>query len=91
VLLDLIMPGISGKDTFQRLRALAPSVCVVFTSGFASERSVPDLLANGVCGFLHKPFTRNELLEAVERALAGHAAADPAPPAQTVAMLPPGT
>jgi signal transduction histidine kinase/ActR/RegA family two-component response regulator len=69
VLLDLIMPGSSGRDTFLRLRAMDPSARVLFNSGFVAESGIPDLVAAGSCGFLRKPYSRGALLEAVVKAL----------------------
>jgi len=70
VLLDMVMPGLSGKETFRRLRALDPSVRVIISSGFSSDLSITGLMEEGLRGFLHKPFGRSELMKALEAALA---------------------
>lgn len=69
VFLDLVMPGISGKETFQRIKALDPEARIIVASGFSSEGSVSDLQEKGLRVFMHKPFTKNELMEAVTKVL----------------------
>ncbi|WP_005032439.1 ATP-binding protein [Holophaga foetida] len=69
VLLDMVMPGLSGRETFQRLRSLDPEVRVIAASGFANDQSVNDMLAGGLMGFLHKPFGMKSLVEAIRQAL----------------------
>jgi PAS domain S-box-containing protein len=70
VLMDMIMPGIPGREAAQRIRAMDPNARFLFTSGFAGPGMMPETQASGIAGFLHKPFTRHDLLEAVARALA---------------------
>ncbi len=68
VLLDLIMPGLSGRQTFHMIRDMDPHACVVLASGFAEPDSVRDLLNSGLCGFLHKPYRRSGLMQAIQDA-----------------------
>jgi len=70
VLLDMVMPGISGKETAQRLVALDPSVRILITSGFSTELWATDLEGAGIRGFLHKPYGKVDLAKALELALA---------------------
>ncbi len=69
VLLDANLGGIDGPTTLRALRALAPHVAVVVTSGY----SQPDILnqfANATIeGFLQKPYQMTELYGAIQRAL----------------------
>jgi two-component system cell cycle sensor histidine kinase/response regulator CckA len=62
VLLDLLMPGMSGEQTLKELRAIAPSVRVLLMSGY-SEGDVLGRLTSpmGRLGFIAKPFTRADL------------------------------
>ncbi len=62
VLLDLLMPGLTGEQTLEILRTIQPDVRVLIISGF-SESDVMQRLANdrGPFKFLHKPFKRQEL------------------------------
>jgi CheY-like chemotaxis protein len=68
VLLDLLMPGLSGAETFRRLRALDPAVRVVVASGSRPGEPLRRMLAEGALGFLAKPFGLAELVAIVEAA-----------------------
>jgi len=69
VILDLVMPGISGRETFQRLRRLSPKALIIAASGFANDQSVGEMMDEGLVGFLHKPYGIRELVDAIDRAL----------------------
>jgi len=61
VLLDLLMPGMDGGETFSELRALDPGLSVLLCSGYGQERQADALLARGARGFIQKPFDIDEL------------------------------
>jgi CheY-like chemotaxis protein len=61
VILDMIMPGMGGAETFRRLRALEPGLPVILASGYSVEGEVARLLAAGCNGFLQKPFNAAQL------------------------------
>jgi PAS domain S-box-containing protein len=61
VLLDMVMPGLSGRETFSRLLELDPEVRVVFSSGFSQREHEDPGAAEGALGFLKKPYTLREL------------------------------
>jgi signal transduction histidine kinase/ActR/RegA family two-component response regulator len=74
VILDMLMPGMSGVTVLEELRARGSSVPVVMCSGFGhavDERRVHEL---GIRGTLPKPFTRGRLSQVVAHALQGRAA-----------------
>lgn len=69
VLLDLTMPNTDGSVVLARIRAEAPRLRVILTSGHA-EQYVMSRIANlGGARFLQKPFSLDELLLAVEESL----------------------
>jgi CheY-like chemotaxis protein/anti-sigma regulatory factor (Ser/Thr protein kinase) len=70
---DMVMPGMNGKDLAKILTAHKPSLKTLFISGYTPNRT-----GFGDWGFLQKPFTRNELLDAV-RALCDKPARKPGP------------
>jgi nitrogen-specific signal transduction histidine kinase/CheY-like chemotaxis protein len=70
VLLDMIMPGMSGKETFHRLRAMDPGVPVILASGYSLGSDVDALLAEGCNGFIQKPFNVAKLAEKISQVLA---------------------
>jgi len=67
VVLDLLMPGMDGKETFTQLRAIAPGLNVLLSSGFNESESIDDLLRDGAAGFLQKPYELSTLAAELER------------------------
>lgn len=65
VILDMLMPEISGKDLFLMLRDKQPDLRMLLVSGYVSEKVVKSLLKQGNCAFLPKPFTVEELSESI--------------------------
>jgi signal transduction histidine kinase/CheY-like chemotaxis protein len=78
VLLDMLMPELSGGECFDALQSIDPNVRVVACSGFTEDHRVMRLKARGLRSFLRKPFRIHELAEAIALA-AGSAAATPSP------------
>ena len=69
LVLDVHMPGLSGLDLQQALHRRGASVPVVFVTGHGDAGAQLDALDGGAVAFLKKPFTDQELLAAVARAL----------------------
>ena len=63
--LDVVMTGKPVSDVVGEFRELRPGFPFLLVSGLASARLVDGLLALGGVGFLHKPFTREELFYAL--------------------------
>lgn len=63
VILDLIMPGISGSDTFDGLKKINPGLNVLLASGYSMDSQAKTLMDKGCNGFIQKPYT----LEALSR------------------------
>jgi len=61
VVLDMVMPGMSGRATYLALRKLAPAVRVLLVSGYALNEEVQEILDLGVRGYLPKPHTIEQL------------------------------
>ncbi len=71
VILDMIMPGLSGSDTFDRLKEIDPSVKVLLSSGFSVEGPARQILERGCNGFIQKPFDLQTFSEKMRRILDG--------------------
>jgi signal transduction histidine kinase/CheY-like chemotaxis protein len=69
VILDLRMPGLSGEETFDALRALAPALKILIWSGYAAEHDVSAILQRGAVGFVQKPYRIAELSRVVAEAM----------------------
>jgi PAS domain S-box-containing protein len=70
VILDMVMPTLSGRDTFHALKAIHPAVQVVLSSGYSLTGDAQTLLDEGVIGFLQKPFQSRELTRILAKAFA---------------------
>jgi two-component system cell cycle sensor histidine kinase/response regulator CckA len=69
LLVDLVMPGMSGKQLATTMMRSHPELRVVTTSGFVTEEMASHGILDGEFPFLSKPFTRDQLLRAVREAL----------------------
>jgi CheY-like chemotaxis protein len=68
VLLDLVMPEISGLETFRRMRTLNPEARVVFASGYSTGELLRDAPDARSAAFIGKPYTLEGLSTAVRKA-----------------------
>ncbi len=69
VILDLIMPGMDGGKTFDRLRSMAPDMPVILASGYAIDGQATEIMRRGCNGFLQKPFTVAVLSQKIRQVL----------------------
>jgi len=61
IILDMIMPDLSGSETYDQLKKLNPDVKVLLSSGYSKNGLASEILARGCNGFIQKPFTIIEL------------------------------
>lgn len=69
VILDLIMPGLSGGETFDKLKEIHPDVKVLLASGYSVSGQASEIMARGCDGFIQKPFNMSELSRVVREIL----------------------
>jgi CheY-like chemotaxis protein len=69
IILDFFLPVMDGDAVFEELKAINPRVNVVLSSGFAEQSKIGMMLAQGLRGFIPKPYTREKLLEQVQSAI----------------------
>jgi PAS domain S-box-containing protein len=69
VILDMIMPDLSGGETYNRLKEIDPSVKVLLSSGYSIEGQANEILERGCNGFIQKPFNITELSLKIRRLL----------------------
>jgi len=69
VLLDVRMPGMTGEEVFTRLHEAHPSLPVILLTAFGTVEGAVLAIRSGAFDYLQKPFRREDLLLAVERAL----------------------
>ena len=61
VLLDMVMPDMSGSECFSKLRAIRPDAKVILCTGYDRNHTVQNLLNHGVAGFIQKPYDLEDL------------------------------
>ncbi len=67
VILDILMPGLSGLETYDLLKEINPAINVVFSSGYSSDESIEQILRTDNQHFLQKPFAVAELSALVDK------------------------
>lgn len=69
VLLDLRMPIMSGRDTYQVIRSLDRGVSIIVSSGYDEVVATLDITGDQAVSFLRKPYAMDALLTRVQSAL----------------------
>jgi PAS domain S-box-containing protein len=69
VILDLIMPGLDGGKTFDRIRELQPAMPVILASGYAISGQATAIMRRGCNGFMQKPFGAAALSQKIRQVL----------------------
>ena len=69
VTLDIVMPGMDGLETCEKMRHSWPDSNIFMVSSMAYEDMINRAAAMGAKTFLFKPFTREDLLQGLRGAL----------------------
>jgi len=69
VITDLKMPGVPGMEVLRKIRAGSPDVPVLVITAFGNVETAVAAMKEGAYDFIGKPFHRDQLLLAVEKAL----------------------
>ena len=69
LLTDVVMPEMSGKELYERLKENSPNLAVVFMSGYASDVLIKRKVDKEKSFFVQKPFTVQELLNTINSCL----------------------
>jgi len=56
VILDLVMPRMSGQQAFEKIRAIDPNIKVLVSSGYSREEEIEKMMQKGCNGYILKPF-----------------------------------
>ncbi len=67
ITMDLTMPHLDGLACLREIQAMGRSPSVLVISALNSHQTAMQAVANGACGFLVKPFTPLELVDAIEQ------------------------
>ncbi|MBN1381184.1 MAG: PAS domain S-box protein [Deltaproteobacteria bacterium] len=69
VVLDMIMPGMNGGETFDRLKGINPHIKVILSSGYSLNNQAADILKKGCRDFIQKPFNIEDLSQSIRAVL----------------------
>ncbi|HOF04171.1 MAG TPA: response regulator [Syntrophales bacterium] len=69
VILDMIMPGMGGGATFDRLKAVNPDIKVILSSGYSINGQAGEIMARGGKAFLQKPYRLVDLSRKIREVL----------------------
>jgi two-component system, cell cycle sensor histidine kinase and response regulator CckA len=67
VILDMMMPGMGGRECLAHLREKSPGVRVLITTGYTSDGSAQELLHEGALGIVEKPLDLKGFAEKVQK------------------------
>jgi len=66
---DLKMPGMSGLEVLQAVKVLQPEMPVILITGYAAIDNAVEVMRCGAADYLAKPFTNEEIITKVRKAL----------------------
>jgi two-component system cell cycle sensor histidine kinase/response regulator CckA len=69
VILDLIMPDMSGGETFNRLKAIKPDIKILLSSGYSLNGQASEIMQRGCNGFIQKPFNLKQISRKIREIL----------------------
>ena len=69
VLTDLKMPGLSGIELLPMIKASDPETVIIVMTGFSTVTTAVEAMNLGATDFIPKPFTPDEVMDAVETAI----------------------
>ena len=68
VITDIQMPGVSGYEVLQQIKAARPETVVIVITAYSSVEKAVEAMKQGAYDYLAKPFSRDELVMVVEKA-----------------------
>ncbi len=68
VILDMRMPY-NGGTTFFQLKKINANVKVLIASGYSKDQQIKEMMEQGCCGFIQKPFSINALSQKIMNTL----------------------
>lgn len=71
VILDMIMPGMGGGETYDNLKEIDPGVKVLLSSGYSINGEASEILERGCNGFIQKPFNIKALSQKLKEIMNG--------------------
>ena len=69
IILDMIMPDMSGGETFSRMRAIKPNAKILLSSGYSLDSRASAIMKQGCNGFIQKPFNLKKISHKIREIL----------------------
>jgi PAS domain S-box-containing protein len=69
VIIDMIMPDLSGRECLRALKDLNPNVRAILCTGGGADQATREALGGGDVGFIQKPYQLEQLADAITKAL----------------------
>ena len=69
VILDMVMPRMSGGEAYDKMKEISPNVKVLLSSGYSIDSQAKEILARGCDAFIQKPFGMRELSQKIREVL----------------------
>ncbi len=69
IILDMVMPGMGGAETFDILKEANPDIKVILASGYGLDGQAANIMTKGIKAFIQKPFTIGALSTKIREVL----------------------
>jgi CheY-like chemotaxis protein len=69
IILDMIMPGMGGRESYIALKNINPDAKVLLSSGYSIDGDATEIMESGCNGFLQKPFSPKQLSQKIREIL----------------------
>lgn len=67
IFVDLVLPEMSGREVFMKLKEVDPTIKAVISSGYSGDPVIKEYEKLGFKGVLNKPYTIEELREILKK------------------------
>jgi DNA-binding NtrC family response regulator len=65
----MVMPDMSGSETFDHIKKINPDIKVLLSSGYGKNGIATEILDRGCNGFIQKPFNLNQISRKIRKIL----------------------
>ncbi len=75
VIFDMIMPGMSGSELYDRLKNINPEIPAILSSGYSIDGQAESIMRKGCDGFIQKPFNLRQIARKIKEIIENKKAA----------------
>jgi DNA-binding NtrC family response regulator len=69
IITDMVMPEMTGRDLYLKMRALNPRIKAILSSGYSLQSQSQTIFEEGIKAFIQKPYRQEQLLNTVAEVL----------------------